>query len=144
MKILTILLTLFTTQLIAKENVWTYDSATKAFLSYDIVGQQVQAMVKLYKNGDMRFGIYLPYDQCFVSEKYPEPFGSLYVLDNYEEFKLQCLGVKRAVVFPSDNNVSDGIIDTLKTNGNVCLIVSDANKMCFLGEGINNLKNPST
>lgn len=128
---------------LSSEGVWKYNEKRRAFLSTDLVGNNVQAMVRLFKDGDMRFGLFLPYDQCFVSEGFPEPFGELYVLGGYQEFKLQCLGARQAVVFPSDNTVSDGIIDSLKTNGNVCLIVDEDNKMCFSGEGIKDLKLPN-
>jgi hypothetical protein len=125
---------------LSSESAWKYNDDLRAFVSTDMVGKNIQAMVPVHKDGGMKFGIFLPYDQCYVKESYSEPFGDLYVLGNYEEFRLQCLGPKKAVAFPNDGAISDGIIESLKTNGNVCLIVDQDNKMCFSGAGINDLK----
>lgn len=113
-----------------------------SFQSFDIVNNVLTAMVKPMGNGVLNFGIYLPYDGCYVDEEYSEPFGQMLVLGQPQDFRLQCLGKKKSIIFANDPDVTKGIVDTLLKNGNICMTPegADSSKMCFSGSGLNKIK----
>lgn len=140
MKKLILIMALLSSPLFASE--WTKNDELGAYTSPDIVNGNLNAMIKTYGDGGLRFGLFLPYDKCYVAESYPEPFAELFVLGDYHEFKLQCIGKSKAVVYPNDD-VGNQIIETLIKHDNVCIILNDGKdtiKMCFSGDGVNEIK----
>lgn len=133
---------LLSTQPMASETDWVKTEDPKVFTSLDIVSGKLTAMIKTYSNG-IRFGLFLPYEKCYVAESYSEPFTSLIVVGGYHNFKMQCLGKNKAVVFADDENVNEQIIESLINDGNVCLTIEDGSesvKMCFSGKGVKEIK----
>ncbi|MFV0448016.1 MAG: hypothetical protein ACK5MF_06090 [Vibrio sp.] len=113
-----------------------------SYMSFDIVGQVLTAMVKPKADGTLNFGIYFLYDGCYVDEDYSKPFGQILVLGQPQDFRLQCLGKKKSIIYASNPDVTQGIVDTLLDNGNVCMTPEGAgtNKMCFSGTGLKEIK----
>lgn len=113
-----------------------------SYMTFDIVSEVFTAMVKPKPDGDLNFGIYFPYDGCYVDEEYSEPFGQMLVLGQPQDFRLQCLGKKKSIIFASNPDVTKGIIDTLLKRGNICMTPEGAgsNKMCFSGTGLKEIK----
>ncbi|MGI2138511.1 hypothetical protein [Shewanella baltica] len=142
MKKLILLIALISSPLMASESDWVKSEQDNVYTSLDIVSGKLSAMIKTYKEGVLRFGLFLPYDKCYVPESYTEPFASLRVVGGYHDFKLQCIGEKKAVIY-SDDNVNEKIINTLINDGNVCLTIDGSDesmKMCFSGKGVKELK----
>ncbi|WP_233007172.1 hypothetical protein [Rheinheimera faecalis] len=142
MKKLMLIAALVSLPLMASESDWSRTDEPNVYTSSDIVNGKLNAMIKTYKDGSVRFALYLPYEKCYVAESYSEPFGSLMVLGVHHDFRLQCLGKNQAVVYPNDA-VNGQIIDALIKDGNVCLTVDgtdDSVKMCFSGKGVRELK----
>lgn len=143
MKKLLLLAALLTSPLMASETDWFKNEELNAFTSVDIVSGNITAMVKPRNNGTVGFGLFLPYDKCYVAESYSEPFTRLIVVGGYHNFKMQCLGKNKAVVFADDESVNEQIIDSLINDGNVCLTIEDGSesvKMCFSGKGVKEIK----
>ncbi|EOW9141043.1 hypothetical protein ACN1TK_003611 [Vibrio cholerae] len=114
---------------------WVFDDGLKSYVSKEIVYGMASGLIKPYENKEMQFGVYINYETCHVKEGVPEPFGAIMVVGDYHEFKVQCLGKNKAVLFPADPMVSEKILDTMITSGNVCLSDSSA-KLCFSGNGV--------
>ncbi|MEJ6520626.1 hypothetical protein PQI64_12790 [Shewanella bicestrii] len=142
MKKLLLLAALLSAPLMASETDWVKTDDPRVFTSLDIVSGKLTAMIKTYSNG-VRFGLFLPYEKCYVAESYSEPFTRLIVVGGYHNFKMQCLGKNKAVVFADDESVNEQIIDSLINDGNVCLTIEDGSesvKMCFSGKGVKEIK----
>lgn len=142
MKKLLLLAALLSAPVVASETDWVKNEELNAFTSVDIVSGNITAMIKPRSNGTLGFGLFLPYEKCYVAESYSEPFGSLIVVGAYQDFKLQCLDKNKAVIFP-DESVTSMIIDALIDNGNVCVTLDatgEAMKMCFSGKGVKEIK----
>lgn len=117
---------------------WIFDDELKAYTSTDVVHGGAVGMLRINKEKEL-FGLFLPYDQCFVKEGYSEPLGQILVLGGYQDFRLQCLGKSKAVVYPQDEYVTTSIISSLIDNGNICLTVEET-KICFSGNGVKELR----
>ncbi|SEH73071.1 hypothetical protein SAMN05660691_01087 [Rheinheimera pacifica] len=142
MKKLMLIAALISSPIMAGESDWAQTDQPNVYTSLDIVSGKLSAMIKTYKDGSLRFGLFLPYEKCYVAESYTEPFASLIVVGGHHDFKLQCLGKNKAVVY-SDDAVNVEIINALIKDGNVCLTIEEAGdsvKMCFSGKGVKELK----
>ncbi|MGD8172158.1 hypothetical protein ACQEXU_10890 [Vibrio sp. TRT 21S02] len=118
---------------------WSFDQDFNAYTSTEIVHKKMTGMLKIGSDKTLKFGMFLPYDQCYVSEGYSEPLGKILVLGQYQDFRLQCIGESQAVVFANEINVSDAIIRSMVKDGNICLTIEE-NKFCFSGNGVKELK----
>ena len=142
MKKLILLMALISSPLMASESDWVKSEEANVYTSLDIVSGKLSAMIKTYKEGVLRFGLFLPYEKCYVAESYTEPFARLIVVGGYHDFKLQCLGKNKAVVYTEDD-INSQIIEALIKDGNVCLTIDGTDesiKMCFSGKGVKELK----
>ncbi|MEZ8054337.1 hypothetical protein [Vibrio atlanticus] len=143
MKKSALLIALISSPLFASD--WVKSEDLNTYTSPDIVSGNLNAMIKTYEDGSLRFGLFLPYEKCYVSESYAEPFTDLYVLGGRHEFKLQCIGKNQAIVY-SSNDVNKQIIDTLVRRDNLCLTIEDGKdsvKMCFSGSGVAEIQSSS-
>ncbi|WP_447077693.1 hypothetical protein [Shewanella algae] len=143
MKKLILMSALVSLPVIADYGDWVKTTEDRTFTTPDIVNGKVKAIIKTYKDGVLRFALPLSHDSCYVKESYSEPFGTMLVVGNYQNFRLQCIGKKEAVVFADDNSVNAEIINSLVNSGNVCLTINDNNesvKMCFSGKGVKEMQ----
>ncbi|WP_366664710.1 hypothetical protein [Vibrio hepatarius] len=141
LKLILIAMALISSNVLASGNYgdWSFDEELNAYTSKEIVYNRLTGMMKINSDKTLKFGMFLPYDQCFVAEGYSEPLGSIFVLGQFQDFRLQCIGKSKAVVFANDNNVSSTIVQSMIKDGNICLTLEES-KICFSGNGVKELQ----
>ncbi|TKF30768.1 hypothetical protein FCV50_13255 [Vibrio kanaloae] len=127
----------YSNELSTEYETWTKSERFGGYISPELVNGNFYGVLKVNKDF-IQFGFLIPYDQCYFKESHPEPFGSIYVLGGDYNFSMMCLEKDIAVVFPTDNYASVGIVNSLAQDGNVCFI-AEGTKFCFAGKGVSGL-----
>ncbi|PMM33513.1 hypothetical protein [Vibrio lentus] len=127
----------YSNELSTEYETWTKSERFGGYISPELVNGNFYGVLKVNKDF-IKFGFLIPYDQCYFEESHPEPFGNIYVLGGNYNFSMTCLEKGIAVVFPTENYVSQGIVNSLSEGDNVCFIAEET-KFCFAGKGVSGL-----